>query len=104
MHEFALLGLGESSLSNAGPTNIPDHPAEYWRSRVVAELLAPYHSSFSGGATPLHGVGVRVSKRLARAVVARALDGRTSSTKAFLRLGISKLWTLDRLTAKWVQR
>ena len=46
-----------------------------------------------GGGNAIRNVGPRVSKRLARALVASTLEGRTSYTESFRLLGVKKLST-----------
>ncbi len=46
-----------------------------------------------GGGNAIRNVGPRVSKRLARALVASTLEGRTSYTECFRMLGVKKLST-----------
>jgi len=41
VHELAHLWLGESALSDAGPSSTPQNQIERWCNRVAAELLAP---------------------------------------------------------------
>ena len=50
-----------------------------------------------GGGNPIRNVRARVSKRLARALVVSALEGRTSYTESFRLLGISKLSTFTKV-------
>ena len=51
----------------------------------------------STGGNAIRNVGSRVSKRLARALVVSALEGRTSYTESFRLLGVKKLSTFERV-------
>ena len=52
-----------------------------------------------GGGNAIRNVGARVSKRLARSLVASALEGRTSYTEAYRLLGIRKLASFESVAA-----
>ena len=154
-HELAHIWLGQSAVSDAQASQVPDDETERWCNQVAAELLVPldvlrdeynrhaelpvevnrlaqrfkvstlvvlrrihdaggltreeFWAAFEGEIDRLRYIpkgsggdfyltlGVRASKRFARALVVSTLEGHTSFTEAFRLLGFKKMATFHDL-------
>ena len=154
-HELAHIWLGQSAVSDAQASQVPDDETERWCNQVAAELLVPldvlrdeynrhaelpvevnrlaqrfkvstlvvlrrihdaggltreeFWAAFEGEIDRLRHIpkgsggdfyltlGVRASKRFARALVVSTLEGHTSFTEAFRLLGFKKMATFHDL-------
>lgn len=103
-HELAHIWLGQSALSDATAATIPAHRVERWCHQVATKVLEPLSppaepdrnaelAPMRINASPVAGV----SRRFARAVVNRTIEGHTLYRDAFRLLGVSRAEALTEL-------
>jgi Zn-dependent peptidase ImmA (M78 family) len=110
-HELTHLWLGATGVLDTQAGQVPDQQIERWCSQVAAEVLKSMQVASavhcfeeqdrlrkleardSGGGDFYRALGIRTSKRFAKALVASTLEGQTLFQDAFRMLGVRKTAT-----------